>query len=228
MKKAQKGTSKTATNAQKLEELIAALPATKMEQIVDVVSEYMNEFKELSEDKLTPDQRRRKVGAGIRNYGFIDKASDLALSSPNLATLFNSSDLKNGVRNIELCRDLAILLQTFLRLVTNTMMIYSHESYSLALIFYNSAREMAKYGDPGAIEVFRALQPFFKRSKRAAAEPTEKELERDIHALTHGTKDGKIVIENEKPHLVGGKHLVVDKTRSNKGAFKETVEGEII
>ena len=57
---------------------------------------------------------------------------------------------------------------------------------------------------------------------------TEPEVERDVKALLHGTKDGKIVIENEKPHLVGGKHVVVDETHKSRESFKETEDGEII
>ena len=55
----------------------------------------------------------------------------------------------------------------------------------------------------------------------------EHKVERDMRALLHGRKDGEIVIENEKPHLVGGKHVVVDETQKPKGAWKATEEGEI-
>jgi hypothetical protein len=77
------------------------------------------------------------------------------------------------------------------------------------------------------MELFHALQPFFKRPKRASAEPTEKELERDLHALIHGKKDGKIVIENVKPKLTGGKHKVVDERFADSAQFRKSEEGEI-
>jgi hypothetical protein len=88
-------------------------------------------------------------------------------------------------------------------------------------------KEMSRRGDPVAMELFRTLQPFFRRPKRSAAEPTEKELERDFHALIHGKKDGKLVIENVKPKLAGGIHKVVDERFTDSGQFKETAEGEI-
>jgi hypothetical protein len=229
-KKQPTAAKKKASSPPPQEEIIIALPPSKMAQIIEVVDEYMNEFRELSENNLTAMERRRKIGAGIKNYGFIDKASDLALSNPNYANFFNVQDLKNAIRNIELCRDLLVLLQSFARLVSNSMMVYSDEAYSMALLFYNNLKGVARRGDPIAMELLRALQPFFKRSKHTAAEPTAKELERDVHALIHGTKDGKIVIENEKARTIGGKHLIVDKTRSNKdkGAWKETEEEEIV
>jgi hypothetical protein len=227
-KKQPAAAKKKAASPSQQDDSVIALSPSKMAQIIEVVDEYMNEFRGLSENNLTSMERRRKIGAGIRNYGFIDKASDLALSNPNYANFFNVQDLKNAIRNIELCRDLLVLLQSFARLVSNSMMVYSDEAYSMALLFYNNLKGVARRGDPIAMELLRALQSFFKRSKHVGTEPTEKELERDFHSLIHGTKDGKIVIENEKPRIVGGKHLVVDKTRSNKGAFKETVEGEIV
>jgi hypothetical protein len=112
-------------------------------------------------------------------------------------------------------------------MVSNTMLVYSNEGFGMSLIYYNSVKEMSRRGDPSAMELLRTLQPFFKRPKRSSAEPTEKELERDLHALIHGKKDGKIVVENVKPKLTGGKHKVVDERFSDSGQFRETVEGEV-
>ncbi|MDR2727966.1 MAG: hypothetical protein LBB56_02450 [Chitinispirillales bacterium] len=206
---------------------VDALSPNYIRDIKENITESIDLFTELSDNDLTLSQRRRKVGAGVRNYGFIDKTSDLATSNPEFAKLFNIQDLKNCIRNIEDCRDIVILLQTLARMVSNSMMVYSDEAYSLALLYYNSAREMSRRGDPNAIEVFRALQTFFRRTRRANAEPSAKAIEKDLHALIKGTKDGKIVVENEKPRVVGGKRLLVDRTRNNKAAFKEVEEGEI-
>jgi hypothetical protein len=237
MKKQQSKAKKTASNGKK-----SSAPATKattkangislldppeLKEIKDVVQDCVGRFKELADNNLNALQRRRKIGAGIRNYGFIDKVSDLAAANPEYAKFFDIQDLKNSIRNIEECRDLLILLQTFARMVSNTMMIYSDDAYNMSLLFYNMVKELSKRGDPGAMEIFKALQSFFKRPKRISAEPTAKEIERDLHSLIKGTKDGKIVVESEKPRIVGGKRLLVDRTRNNKNAFKETEEGEI-
>jgi hypothetical protein len=97
----------------------------------------------------------------------------------------------------------------------------------MALMYYNSVRELARRQVPGAQAVFRQLQPFFRRPRRQKDEPTEPEVERDVKALLLGKKDGKIVIENEKPRMTGGKHVVVDDMHKDKGAWKESESGEI-
>ena len=226
-KSASKANPKQSDSTQQ-EHAISVLSPSHMEDINNFLKDSIEIFREISENDMTLSQRRRKVGAGVRNYGFIDKVSDIAAANPEFAKFFRISDLKNCIRNVEACRDIIILLQTLARMVSNTMMVYSDAAYSMALLYYNSARELARRGNPNAIEVFRTLQIFFKRHHRGTAEPTAKEIERDIHGLMRGTKDGKIIIENEKPRVVGGKRLVVDRTRSNKNAYKEVEQGEEI
>ena len=86
---------------------------------------------------------------------------------------------------------------------------------------------MARRGDPQAIQLFRTLFPFFEKRRRATAEPTTKEIEQGIHALLHGTADGKIVVENVSPKVSKGVRKVVDEVSKSKAAIKETKEGEI-
>ncbi|MDR0454518.1 MAG: hypothetical protein LBH05_06890, partial [Deferribacteraceae bacterium] len=75
----------------------------------------------------------------------------------------------------------------FWRAATNTMLIYSDDAYSMALLFYNNVKAMAKRGDPTAQELARELKTYFKKKKSDAAEPTGKELLRDVKALERGT-----------------------------------------
>jgi hypothetical protein len=86
---------------------------------------------------------------------------------------------------------------------------------------------MAKRGDPMARALAETLKTYFKKKKSDSEEPTQKGLLRDIKALEHGKKDGKIIIENISPHMTGGVHKVVDETFKGKAAFRETDEGEI-
>jgi len=83
-------------------------------------------------------------------------------------------------------------------------------------MYYNSVRDAARRNVPGAQELFNILELFFRRGRISDGEPTEPELERDFRALLHGHKDGKIVIENERPHMEGGKHVVVDETHKDR------------
>ena len=48
-----------------------------------------------------------------------------------------------------------------------------------------------------------------------------------MNALLHGKKDGKIVIENIKPKISGGKHKVIDEKFTDSAQYKETEEAEI-
>ena len=191
------------------------------------VNALIREFQSISENNLTLVQRRRKFGVGIRNYGFIEKVADLAAANPQFAQFFNIVDLRNAIKNVDVCRDLALALQGFQRMVTNSMLVYSDDAFTMSLIFYNMVRTMSRRGDPQAIQLFRTLSPFFERRRRTTEEPTTKELERDIHALLHGTKDGKIVIENVSPTATKGVRKVVDDVHTGKALIKESAEAEI-
>jgi hypothetical protein len=192
-----------------------------METILGQIQSFVHE----SMDSV---RRLRMNGSGIRRYGFTDKTSDVAQVNLNFAPgTFDNENLKRFIRHIELLRNLSSLLSQIQRIVNDELLIAGDESYSLALLYYNTLREQARQRVPGADEVFRILQPFFRRNSGILAEPTTHELERDLHALIHGAKDGKIVIEHETPHAQGGKHLVVDETYKNKARFREMESGEI-
>jgi hypothetical protein len=49
---------------------------------------------------------------------------------------------------------------------------------------------------------------------------------KDFNALLHGKHDGKLVIENVRPKLTGGKRKLVDETFRDTAQFKDTVEGD--
>ena len=183
-----------------------------------------DQFRIMSDRDLTLSQRIRKVGAGIRNYGFIVKVAEFANENPQFAALFDLEILQNCLYNFDESRNINVMLQSMVRQTSNSMLTYSDEAYSLALIFYNSVKELSRRGNPEAITLFRQLQPFFRRRnpEQGSKPPTEHEVERDLKALLHGHKDGKIVVENERPHLVGGTHVVVDET--HKDRFNEELK----
>jgi hypothetical protein len=88
-------------------------------------------------------------------------------------------------------------------------------------------REAAKRRVDAAETIHKDLELFFKRTRMSGEEPTEKELKRDINALLHGKKDGKIVIENVKPKRTGGTRKVVDEQYRDTAQYKDTEEGSI-
>jgi len=184
---------------------------------------------DMQTEALTPAERRRMQGSGVRRYGFIDKTSDLAADNLQFAPpFFNIETLKNYLRMIETLRSISVTLQQMLRIDDDVLLTVSDEAFQMALGYYNTVREASRRRQPGAQALFRELQPFFQRGRMPSAEPTEPEVERDVKALLHGRKDGKIVIENEREHMSGGKHVVVDETYKERAAWKETEEGRMV
>jgi hypothetical protein len=177
---------------------------------------------------LSTVERLRKLGSGVRRYGFIDKTSDVAEENMQFAPrMYDNEELKDLVRQIEDLRNLLLLLEQCSRVVSDQLLVTGDDAFRMALLYYNSVRELSRRQVPGAEQVFRMLNSFFRRTRRTAEEPTEHEIERDLHALMHGKKDGKIVIEHEAPHVSGGIHTVVDETHKPAGHWKEKAEGEI-
>jgi len=79
---------------------INLLPQHFMNEILETITTLMGDFQQVSENSLIVTQRRRKIGAGIRNYGFIEKAADLATANPQYAQFFGVNDLRNAIKNI--------------------------------------------------------------------------------------------------------------------------------
>ena len=167
----------------------------------------------MQKEALSQFERFRLLGAGTKRYGFIDLVSDIAEVNPRFAPQFYSNYvLKDRLRQIEMLRNMSVMLQTMLRINDDVLLQVSDDAFQMALIYYNSVRESSRRNRTGAQALFKQMQSFFSRKPRKKAAPTVKETERDARALLHGQKDGTIIIENERPHMVGGQHIVVDET----------------
>jgi hypothetical protein len=180
------------------------------------------------DSNLTGRDRQRLISAGVRNNGFIDKTFDIAHDNPEfLPPHFDMAAFTENVRKFEELRQLMLVLQQFQQIATNAFMQQSDVCYREALRVYGSLREQARGRVPGAEPLFQALMTFFRRRRRAGAEPTEHELELDFKRLIHGKADGKIVIENESPRVTEGVHKVVDNVHKNRAVIKESVDAEV-
>jgi hypothetical protein len=185
-------------------------------------------FKDMSDNMLRPRERRRKIGPGIRNLGYLQKTGELAQANPQFAQMFDVQNLMNCLSNIDGCRSIIVELDGFERRVRDSMLTYSDEAYSMALMFYSTVQEMSRRGDGDARSIFNMLRPIFRTKGRAIAaeeEPSQKQIERDVHAVLTGKKTGKVVVEGEAKHTAAAEHTVVDDTYKPQGAFKETVHG---
>jgi hypothetical protein len=70
-----------------------------------------------------------------------------------------------------MCHDLADLMMDFWRAATNAQLIYSDDASSMALLFYNNVKAMAKRGDPTVQELSRELKIYFKKKYCAMLKP---------------------------------------------------------
>jgi ribosomal protein S24E len=125
------------------------------------------------------------------------------------------------------CRVLYESCKQILEILWNLTLQSADIVYTDALEYYASTREAAKRRIDGAETIYKDLEVFFKKKRSGSDEPTEKELKRDLNALLHTKRDGKIVVENIKPKVSGGKHKVIDERFSTKRMAKETEEEEI-
>ena len=219
----------TAENVyQKVDEEVI-IPPSELEELVGILDALRDRFVEHSPTTGLSDRERLALfGSGVRRYGFIDKVSDLAgVNSAFIPPFMRLEDLKNLIRQIEQLRDISSLLQQMLRINTDNLLMTGDEAYRLALMYYSSVKDAARRRVPGADALFRVLELFFRRQHNPAEEPTESELERDMRALLHGHKDGRIVIENERPVVSRGKRIVSDDVHSGHAALKETIGEEI-
>ena len=178
---------------------------------------------------LTGTDRRRLIGVGVRNNGFIDKAFDIAIENPQfMPPHFNVAALTKNMHDIEDLRQLMWTLQQFTQAVSNSLLVHSDSAYRDALRIYDALEEQTRNRVDGAEPLFRVLRNFFsRRRKPAGEEPTEMEIERDVKRLIHGKADGEIDIKNERPNMVGGLHEVIDNVHKDKTAFKAQAQGEI-
>jgi hypothetical protein len=164
---------------------------------------------------LTGRERQRLFSAGVKNYGFIEKAYDVARGNPDFAPPhLNIENLAEGLREFDTMRQLVFELEQYLQAASDVLLVESDAHYRTALRIYDSLQEQTRSRVHGAEPLFEALRTFFKRRKRkggnAADAPTEKQIEKDVKQLVKGKADGEIIIKNESPKVKGGKRTVVD------------------
>ena len=202
-----------------------------VKNVITVLEIQMTHFNNIEgiTSNLTPIERRRLSGTGVRNNGFIDKAFDIAHENPDfLPPNFSLADLTYRMQDLEDLRQLVWVLQQFLQTATDAMFVQADVCYREALRIYGSLQEQSRNRVTGARPLFEALRAFFSRRRRdPTEEPTEVQIERDVKRLLHGKADGEIVIKNETPHTQGGVHEVIDDVHKGRSVLKGTVEESI-
>ena len=168
---------------------------------------------QLDNTVLSSVERRRVLGSGVRRYGHIEKVYEVSQEFPQFWPAFlEDGKLNERIREIDVLRNLLILFQYYSRVVGDLLLLAGHDAFRMANSYYTTVRDAARRGVPEAVQVFDRLQLFWKRRRRTTEEPTVHELERDVHALLHGTKDGMISVSNESDQVVKGEKVFVDHT----------------
>jgi hypothetical protein len=170
----------------------------------------LDEAKKLGAD-MTGRQRQRFFGAGVKNYGFIEKSCEIAKNNPGyLPPHFDIDDMRESVKDFDDIRQLVFELEQYLRAANNIMLLESDLLYRGSLRVYASLKEQARNKVLGAQALFDALREFFHRRKRVSDKPTQKETLRTAKKLLQGKAEGALIVRNEKPKTTAGVREIVE------------------
>jgi len=205
------------------------------QDIIDSLNHDLNAIKDSLDaysQHLRALDRMRLNGVGIKKMGFIERAYELALENGEFLPHYLTVErFGTDIQYYMDFRTLVDLVSQIREKLWNITIQSSDIAYTDALEFYASVREAAKRRVDAAETIHNELSPFFKsrgrRNEEEDAPPTKKQALRDFKALDNGKHDGKLIIENVKPKLIGGKRTIIDETFKDTAKFKDSVDGEI-
>jgi len=177
--------------------------------------------------------RRRLNGVGIKKLGFIGRA--LLLASENEEFLPHYLTLRKFQADNQYflsLRSAYDVLMQVKEILWNVIIEAADVLYTDGLEYYSSVKDAAKRRVDPAETLFNDLAVFFKsrggsRAEEEGSAPTKKQALRDFKAMQNGKRDGKIIIENIKPKLTGGKRKFIEESFKDTESFKETEEGKL-
>jgi len=184
------------------------------QEITDVLQDNLHVFIDAENAHIasTGKERQRLFGAGVKNYGFIEKAFDIARDNPgSMPPYLHINDLRGYLDDLDEMRQLYFILESFEKTVFACYLQRTDKCYRTALRVYAALKEQARGRVPGAAPLYEALKPFFHHRKRQTDKPTNKQVIKDFKKLIHNKADGEIVIKNERPRVVKGSRTVVDE-----------------
>ena len=210
----------------------AAAPKDLISGIIAEIEAMMSEFieDESIDTSMTGKERLRLFGAGVRNFGFIEKSWDIARDNPQFVpSNFSLEKMEQSIHELEEARQLLWVLQQFAQAVSEFLLTKTDTSFRDALRVYGNLREQSRSKVPGARELYMALLTFFRRRRRTTedGEETQAQLERNFMKLIHGKADGHIEIINEQPHFSEGVHTIVDDVHTNKASAQIKANKEV-
>jgi hypothetical protein len=126
--------------------------------------------------KLSPDERRAYARMGDKSVPFVEKAMAYAETNPNLVPPY--LQVAEFKKDLELVKALTRMMQplhSLVEAIDDTMMVAGNESYSAALVFYNSAKRAADAGVQGTQSIVNDLKQRFpgRSAVKAAPKPED-------------------------------------------------------
>ncbi|MDR2626942.1 MAG: hypothetical protein LBC40_02795 [Dysgonamonadaceae bacterium] len=205
---------------------LRAFPDSALQSILNFLKQAKTAFAVFN-TPLTTEDRKRMLISGIKSQGFIERAyasaeANTALLPPYLPI----SKFKNDVIEYERMITLYSSIDQFEQDVYDSMAVTGNTAYHDALAYYNEVKQATAQRVSGAEAVYNDLKVYFKHSRPKSDTPTEAQIERDVRALLHGTKEGKVVIKNEHPVASGGERKVVDEVYSGRSFVERNVEAD--
>ncbi|AEF82521.1 hypothetical protein [Leadbettera azotonutricia] len=163
-KDAEKTTGPGAANSEKA--IRGVFSQETAESITAQLTEAMNLFAKFG-NTFTPHDRLRLIGAGIKNWGFIQTSFSHAGVNPQFVpTFLDMAEFKGAIDDFERKRALLTLIRQFAKIVSDSMLNDSDAAYHDGVDYYNYVREAARRRVPGAEAEHEVLRPYFKRGKR--------------------------------------------------------------
>jgi hypothetical protein len=156
------------------------MPLQKLGQIGGMFTD----VKQILEDyvaNLRPLDRKRLNTVGIKKQGFIHRAYDYAMESPQfLPQYLPMEKFKRDEDYFNACRILYETCKQIQELLWNLTVQSADIVYTDALEFYASVREAAKRRIDGAETIYKDLEVFFKKKRSAPEEPAGKKRKRIV------------------------------------------------
>jgi hypothetical protein len=200
-------------------------------EVIDSIERALDQIKGELEQyaaHLRPLDRKRLNGVGIKKDGFVEGVYEFVRGSPGLLPRYLTAErfgeAHKYYKNVRSLSDLGRQINELLR---NIAAQASDAVYTYSLDYYAASREAARRRIDGAETVHNKLEAFFRHKKAAGGELTEKQVKSHVNALLRNKRDGKIVVENVRPRLTGGKHKVIDEHSEDDARYKDTEEGGI-
>ena len=122
---------------------------------------------------LSKDERKKRPKMGDGTFPFVQKALDYSQSNPEFAPVyFNQEQLANIITVWNQLNSIFRPIQQLFSNLDDTTLEAGSEGYSMALTYYNSIKQAAKEGVPGAKPIYEDLKKRFVHSTTSVEEDT--------------------------------------------------------